>query len=112
MTDLGVPFDQLKETLFEEFQEDLDQQKQEIPLTQEEKLERNRNLSKITEDTVIIVSALFSIPIQLSLGLTYNTMAGVNEIAASVFTTVKDSACVIAPKFSHSKYCCHLHFHG
>jgi len=96
LQDLGVPFEDLKPSFYEEFQEfqkpqsdpGLEHMYQEAQKSSKEKGEL---MEALFEQMLLISTTILNIPTQLMLLFAYNTLSAGNEIFVKSFNNIKDA---------------------
>ncbi|MHA1887463.1 MAG: hypothetical protein ACTSX0_05520 [Promethearchaeota archaeon] len=93
LTDLGIPFSELKSNLYQEIAQygrNSDQQTT-SNFTEQQLIKREQLYGELSQQMMIISGAIISVPMQFSLMLFYKTLAGSTELLTGLFKTLRES---------------------
>lgn len=88
--DLGVPFKDLKASLYDELQKPNDSNLNNIPSIDIPQSDRNKVIYDIVQESFLVMVALLSIPGQLALSLGVSTASATSEIFSTIFKTINE----------------------
>ncbi|WP_457557592.1 hypothetical protein [Candidatus Harpocratesius sp.] len=93
LSDLGIPFNELKSNLYEEISQYGKQSNNEMTQSflDQQLSKRDQLYGQLSQQMMIISGAIFSVPMQFSLMLLYKTLAGSTELLTRLFKTLRES---------------------
>ncbi len=95
LTDIGIDFSALKESIMEEFKKPEEETNghdlTEFDSEKEKKEKKNKLTEKFLKEFMIVSSALITLPAQILIVVLYNTISGSSEIISNLFNSLKDN---------------------
>ncbi len=89
LMDIGVDFHSLRDSLYEEFRSPKPSDENKYTVAENEK--REKIVSKIVNEMMIISTSLLTLPSQIAIIVAYNTISSSSNRLSSLFKTVRES---------------------